>query len=363
MVVVSTPDMESAYRIFSVMNDRRLDLSHADILKAEIIGAIDGEEQQETYGRRWEAVEDNLGREAFEELFAHIRMIHVKQKMRGTILKEIRRFVEPATQPTAFVEEQLEPYADALKTIKSAGYQSTQGAETINMYLGWLNRVDNVDWIPPAILALAQHESDSRWLGRFFQQLERLAAGLLVMRAGINDRLERYSKLLSALQNGQDVLAPPSDLYLTDEERAKIVKGLDGDLYEMTKVRAYVLLRLDHALSGGGAVYDYPIITIEHVLPQTPPNGSKWFEWFPDEKERTGWVHRIGNLVLLSRKKNGEAQNFEFDTKKEKYFKSDKGISPFVLTTQVLVETEWTPVRLKARQEALVAKLKEVWSL
>jgi hypothetical protein len=40
--------------------------------------------------------------------------------------------------------------------------------------------------------------------------------------------------------------------------------------YELTKVRAYVLLRLDTALSGGGAVYDYPIMTIEHVLPQNP---------------------------------------------------------------------------------------------
>ena len=74
-------------------------------------------------------------------------------------------------------------------------------------------------------------------------------------------------------------------------------------------------------------------------------------------------MHRIGNLVLLSRRKNSEAQNFEFDTKKERYFKSEKGISPFVLTTQVLGETEWTPARLKDRQRDLVAKLKQIWSL
>ena len=77
--------MESAYRIFSVMNDRGLNLSHADILKAEVIGKIPGEASQDAYGKKWETAEENLGREAFDNLFSHIRMIRVKQKLRKTI--------------------------------------------------------------------------------------------------------------------------------------------------------------------------------------------------------------------------------------------------------------------------------------
>ena len=41
LVIVSTSDQESAYRIFAVMNDRGLDLSPTDILKAQIIGPMD----------------------------------------------------------------------------------------------------------------------------------------------------------------------------------------------------------------------------------------------------------------------------------------------------------------------------------
>lgn len=257
----------------------------------------------------------------------------------------------------------MEPYADALKIIKSSSYQSAHGADTVNLCLRWLNRVDNFDWIPPAIVALARHGNSPEWLGKFFQQLERLAAGLLVMRKGINDRLGRYGNLLSVLLDGKDVLSPGSTLYLTEEEKSKVLKGLDGNIYEMTRVRAYVLLRLDHALSGGGAEYDYPVITIEHVLPQTPQKGSKWFDWYPGEKDRSEWVHRIGNLVLLSRKKNSEAQNYDFATKKEKYFKSDKGVCPFVLTTQVLNESDWTLQVIEKRQGMLIAKLKETWAL
>jgi chromosome segregation ATPase len=39
-VVVSTSDLDSAYRICSVLNDRGLELSHTDILKADIIGNV-----------------------------------------------------------------------------------------------------------------------------------------------------------------------------------------------------------------------------------------------------------------------------------------------------------------------------------
>ena len=41
LVVVSASDRNSAYRIFSVLNDRGLDLSPTDILKAYIIGGMD----------------------------------------------------------------------------------------------------------------------------------------------------------------------------------------------------------------------------------------------------------------------------------------------------------------------------------
>jgi uncharacterized protein with ParB-like and HNH nuclease domain len=362
MVVVSTPDLESAYRIFCVMNDRGLNLSHADILKAEVIGKISGEENQDAYGKKWETAEENLGREAFNDLFAHIRMIRVKQKLHATILKEIREYIKPGENPTKFIDDQLVPYANGLKTIKDADYQSSLGAEKVNVYLKWLNKVDNFDWVPPAIVALSKHENNPEWLGWFFQQLERLAACMLIMRYGINDRLERYGSILQAFEDNDDV-SLAAKLAPTEREKQKVINNLNGDIYEMSKVRLYVLLRLDTLLSGGGAVYDYPTITIEHVLPQTTKKGSKWQEWFPEQVERDGWIHRLSNLVLLTRKKNSEAQNYDFETKKEKYFKSDKGVCPFVLTTQVLGAKEWSPDLLQDRQQTLLDKLRELWSL
>jgi hypothetical protein len=67
--------------------------------------------------------------------------------------------------------------------------------------------------------------------------------------------------------------------------------------------------------------------------------------------------------VLLSRKKNSEAQNYDFETKKAKYFTSEKGVTSFALTSQVLAQSEWTPALLQSRQHSLLEKLRDLWSL
>ena len=184
----------------------------------------------------------------------------------------------------------------------------------------------------------------------------------MIFRADINYRLERYGRLLSAIEDEEDLFEDDSHLQLTSEEQRKIITALNGDIYKVVKIRLPVLLRLDEALSEGEATYDYPIITVEHVLPQSPEDESTWLEWWPDEDEQEENVHRLGNLALLSRRKNSQAQNYEFERKKTEYFQR-RGVAPFALTTQVLNETEWTPEVVEERQKQLVNKLKEVWDL
>ncbi|MEA5602525.1 DUF262 domain-containing HNH endonuclease family protein [Nostoc sp. UHCC 0252] len=362
LVVVSTPDLDSAYRIFSILNARGLDLSLSDFLKSEVIGKI-AQSQQDKYTKIWETEEEDLGRDKFQELFAHIRMINCKAKPRKTALKEFREDILPEIDPQKFIDEILKPYSDALEIINTANYQSDKDAEKINSLFKWLNQIDNFDWVPPAILYFSKNRQTPSKLKQFFTDLERLAAGLLILRADINDRIGRYAKVLTAIEENVDLYAFDSPLQLTPQEINRIIKTLDGDVYLIKRIRQYVLLRLDSTLSQGEASYDYSVITVEHVLPQNPSVGSKWLQWFPDDEERLQYVHRIGNLALLSRNKNAEAQNYDFDKKKEKYFVSKKGICPFVLTTQVLQQSEWTPAVIEQRQKDCLESLRKMWRL
>jgi uncharacterized protein with ParB-like and HNH nuclease domain len=362
LVVVSTPNFDAAYRIFSVLNDRGMNLSHSDILKADVLGAIE-EDDRRHYASKWEEIELEQGRDLFQELFGHIRTIYRKVKRRDTLVKEFREYVKPREDPQHFIDKVLKPYGQALLIIREEAYTSTHRAARVNHWFKWLNQIDNFDWLPPAMLYLKKYRNLPEALTRFFAHLERLAAGMMMYRANVNERIKRYAKVLEAIESGDDLYAEDSPLQLSAEEQREVMKALGGDLYNAYRIRKYALLRIDESLSDGEATYDHGIMSIEHVLPQNPPEGSTWLEWFPDPAERQAYTHVAGNLLLLSRQRNSKASNYDFEKKKEKYFKTYGSVSSFALTTQVVNEDKWTPAIVQRRQYEMLDKARQMWSL
>ncbi|WP_042690714.1 DUF262 domain-containing protein [Azospirillum sp. B506] len=363
LVVVSASDQRSAIRIFSVMNNRGLDLSPTDILKADVIGALP-EVQQRDYTEIWEDIEEKLGRDGFTDLFGHIRMIEVKAKAQRSLVDEMGEHVKPAAAPATFINRKLAPFADAFAEVRAAEYQGGDAiqAKEINARLRYLGQLDNADWIPPAVLYFARHRNDPASLLTFTRGLERLAYSLFIRRVWSTDRIARYARLLQAIDRGDELGAEGSPLQLTAVERRETLDLLDGNIYEVTRVRLPLLLRLDALLADAGVAYDVPLITVEHVLPQNPAAGSEWLRLFPDEGERIAWTHRLANLVLLNGRKNAQASNFDFERKKHTYFTRDR-VATFALTTQVLNVTQWTPAELEIRQRALLNILAREWQL
>ena len=366
VVGVSSPDLDSVYRIFSVLNSRGLNLSYPDMLKSEIISAIP-QAQQDEYASRWEELEAMLGTEAFEDLFFHLRAIFAKKRQVKGMIEEFHQYVAPHYEtPQDFIDKILFPYAHALNNILKANYQYGSPAryKEINIMFKWLDRLDRSQWIPPALYYFVQnHKHHSDLVLRFLTDLERLVTSFVVCKVPPYKRIDRYCELLTAIDEGKDLFAPVSPLQLREGERREFLRVLDGDIYLLHYPCRYVLLRLDTALSEKVATYDHQTVTIEHVLPQRPSPDSEWSATFPSREVRQRYVHRLGNLVLLSQGKNMKAENFDFDDKKQKYFLTSGGVSPFVITTQVLRYREWTPAIVEQRQSQLIDTLKQLWRL
>lgn len=363
LVVVSTPDLNSAHRIFSVMNARGLDLTPSDIFESKVIGDVSDQDAAE-YADKWEQEEVDLGRDAFANLFGHVRMIFKKERATKVLLQEFDEQVLSKYLPgkgREFVDEVLIPYSDAYEHLLTQNYPDDVNWSPVNTWLRRLMQVDNDNWQAPALWALKEHGNDPAYLSEFLRKLERLAASMLLRRVYATPRGSRYGELLKQLEKGDGLSATAFDL--TPEELAETKDRLADRIYLVAPVRKYVLLRLDDLLAKQpGVSYQHKMITVEHVLPQNPKDSSVWKQDFTDE-ERLRWTHRLGNLVLLNRAKNSEAQNYDFAKKKANYFTSANGSAVFALTTQVLTQDEWTPAVIEARQTDLLAVLHKEWEL
>ena len=363
LVVVSTQDLASAYRIFSVMNARGLDLAPSDIFKSHVVGALP-EGVSDDYAKKWDDAEESLGRDDFSDLFLHIRVIFARERAKSGLLKEFPEQVLNAYLPERakeFVNDVLVPYADAYERVRDATYAAVKGADGVNLWLRRLAQLDNNDWRPPVMWALKHHGDDPLLLAALLGQVERLAASMFIRRVYATPRANRYAQLLTELVAGAGLAATAFEL--SADERRDTLERLGDKLYLSSKVRKYVLLRLDEELAKSpGVIYGYKLITVEHVLPQSPKMTSAWVLDFTEDG-RTYWTHRLANLVLLNRAKNSEAQNIDFVDKKLKYFTGKHGVATFALTSQVLGEPSWTPGVLVKRQMQLLQRLETAWAL
>lgn len=334
-----------------------------------MIDKISDDQLREEYAGKWEALEVEATRAGFDNVFAHIRMIYSKKKAKRSLNEEFQEYViGTGVSSESLIDDILMPCTDAYLQLTTCSYKSSaeEDAEAVNESLGWLNRIDNTDWLPAAIKFLSEKKEHSEYAAWFFAKLERLAAYFHTTSKSVNQRINRYAELLSEMDEkpNHNLSNRLQSIELTDAEKEEFLTALNEDVYLKTaRKRNYILLRLDSFLSDGAASYASKSLTIEHVLPQTVDDESEWARMWPDKDVRQKWLNKIANLVLLSRRKNSQAKNFDFETKKGKYFSSKNGTSSFALTTQVLSLPAWTPEIVAKRQEELIELLKEKWEL
>ncbi|WP_216922992.1 DUF262 domain-containing protein [Synechococcus sp. CCAP 1479/9] len=388
LVLISDDDFRSAYRIFSTMNNRGLPLGVSDLLKAILLEQISDSEIQH-YTEIWEREEGSLtelsperseeydsNRKFFELLFTHIHRINAKQRSSSNLFTDFQKDVlknshNPLneTGAKAFINQQLVPCSKAYATIldNSFNARSHSISEAINdVMLPLLKRIPNSDWQPPAIMFLSRYRDNEIKAKEFIVRLERVAACSLLLRENVNARARRYKPILEALEESHDEALTVASNSITPQDAESVLAAINRDLYGEAYAQ-YVMIRLDCALAEGGLspCLKSRIITIEHVLPQTLTD--YWGEdWSVDQ--HGSWINRIGNLILLSKRKNSQAQNYDFTTKKATYFGGRSegvgSVTTFPTATNVLsVNGRWTPSVVELRQSEYCQKLSEVWQL
>lgn len=346
ILYLATPDnLDDAYNLFTVLNSRGLQLQVGDILKAQNLREISNKEERKEYAQKWTQLEDAIG-EPFKSLDAFLwSFIYMKMKYssdenksvtlafefmykKGTLKKgkdtidELCRYVE---QYTAIADGEL----DTKET----------GVFFKNLHFILKNTFGDQYLTPMMLYRLRFHHVH---IHDFFIKLDNLLSvawlsGRRISQTRIFVILRRIDEIYNDWKDGKyasveeatkDLIESPELRYDYEDERysAKPINiqdffdFLDEEKWgsysgvKINKIK-YLLLKTDLILANirTNLEYNRGRSSVEHLMPRNTKH------WDVDPELHAEWLHRIGNLVLLDRRKNASLSNGSFAKKIDRY--------------------------------------------
>jgi hypothetical protein len=343
----------AAFKLFTIVNDRGKQLRRIDILKAINIApdVITKETVRNKIAQQWEEFEKGLGESTFESVFHLVRLVLLKDKPQGDLLKEFEVRVFKSNDKNVRVAKG-EPffnlvfeYAKLYSSIFIDRDVVPEEKPEHNKYRALIHIMNAEfgasEW--RACLLYFARQFKGKLFYEFCLRMEKVYLAQWVRGIRKDERYAAYSKILALIESSkkpEDVLA--GVVYDADAiSNATQAK----DLYSVGFGR-YFLLRMELVAAEHDTIHEFDAKSVEHVLPQEPEPVGYWADHHKLEQIRD-YVDKIGNLVLLSKGKNSAARNFDFPKKKEKYLKNR--VSDYPRSVQVLNYPDWERKTIEER--------------
>lgn len=368
LVVIVTDTLNSAFRLFNITNTRGVPLTNADLLKSENLGQIK-ETEINKYTEIWENIEVDIGLEKLDMLISFIRSIKLKEKAKISIYKEFEKKVfnkDPGFKGKNFIEY-LEKVASIYKKYILDGDISSSNVDNNTYYYNLITLMRDYlpfnDWMAALIKFVEKFNDDSN-LYRFLIKLEKKVVFDWVKGLTFTPRLTQIYRIIRLIEKNNEIENILEDKIFNDEifaDKQSFKNSInDSKLYNKARSRIskYLLLRIDMEkyYNTNKKIRYTGIITVEHILPQTPKD-KYWLDRF-DKMEKLDWTNRLGNLVLLNHRKNSQASNKPFPLKKQDYFEKR---SDFRITQDLKRYNDWDMKNLKERHKFLMVKASNIW--
>lgn len=353
-IYVSTDNTEDAFRLFTILNDRGIPLSNADILKSINIGEI-SEEDLDEYSKHWEYLEEKYHK-GFDRFLSFVRTILLKNKPLSNLLDEYEKniyqknILKKGKNTIDFLIE-LDGIYDKIIDLNDENLSNEYKNLVTIMKLG----LHSDEWIPTVLSYFLKFEYYN--LDEFIKKLEYKFIGDLMSNVSPSKRRENLNNIIKTIEivskENIDILFENRELFDIDKNIFR--KNINGDIYGK-KYTKYLLLKMEY-LMNDNSVYlsNYKEISIEHVLPQNPLKKSHWRRDFTEEQRKL-WTNKLSNLVLISNKKNVKLANLDFKKKKEEYLKNRMDVFN---SSKIFLDksSKWDETNLRNRQNIMVNML------
>jgi hypothetical protein len=349
LISLLADSFDEAFKLFEIVNDRGKQLRRIDILKSKNISpdVVPQETVRDRIAQKWETLENEVGEVVFESVFYLVRLILLKDKPKGDLLREFedRVFDKKLIQKGEPFSELVFEYVRLYREIFIDETYIPSDDKFHIRYQSLIHIMDSEfqasEW-RACILFFAKKFGREKFYN-FCLALEKFFLTQWVEGIRKDERYAGYSQILVAIEAEKDAAKVVA---LVKYDIDSIIKAVtQNDLYHSAFCK-YALLRLELLASEHDVPKFFSAKSIEHVFPQNPDEGSGWLVGVKRE-DIPDFAHQIGNLVLISKSKNSAAGNMEFDEKKKKYLKPR--VTDYPRSNQVLGYDKWTKSEIESR--------------
>jgi len=353
MVTITCSNRVSAIKLFQIINTTGLELSLADLVKSSLFSRLETEKHKQ-FVATWQNIESlaENNDESVSDLLTYYAYYLLATKPKKSLYEELEsRFKRKNSNRVVYDFKKFVEHYDEMVNKKSKVIYSLK-------YLP-----DKVFW--KAILTTARKEGF-----RKFRELCRKLRNMyyLYWIAGYTTAKTRnFSfKLINRIKAGDSlgVLTKEINKQMKDDDVFKHAKdSLAEDCYEKKWLKP-LLIVIEYEQTDESVFIPYSRnLHVDHILPQEWMKIKYWKRKWKEE-EADDLLGTIGNLTLLSGRKNIRASNDSFPNKKKIYKgKGIDGKTAFEISKRILRNSDWTTREVTKRRKWLIGQAKRIFSL
>jgi len=404
-IQIST-DISSALKIFETINERGIGLNSMDLLKNLLFTQVKPEEFTRLKDE-WKKVTAPLEK-AKEKPLRFLRYFimanyKVKNDRRDAVVREDEIYDWLIDKDNAeLCNYKTDPFGFVRKIIRNVeqfiGFtQGRANDAAASIAMDSMQQLCGAAFSLHYVLLMATANFPKPLFEHFVEQLESFLFYYIFTKTPTKDLERNFSVWADDLREiGEITDAMDQKLRLNAfiaERFQKNMASKDGELtdalrryalgsmqqyrtrYLLAKVTQYVDMAFK-GLSVAGALGEYTVLQIEHILPNNPEDDLRQsFTAANPGKSYDEYKSRLGNLTMLEKPINIVAGNDFFEKKKLEYVKAGNYLTRSIaglstvgknssitrINAKLRAFDGWSAVEIESRQEMLIGLAKEVW--
>jgi uncharacterized protein with ParB-like and HNH nuclease domain len=356
MITIACSQQAYAIKLFQVLNTRGLDLTPADLIKSFLYSNLSEDTDKDTFKSAWDqidALSKQMG-ESITNLLTYYEYYLLAQNPKRSLYEELidkfkgRNSKDIIYEFKNFVDGFNEIYQTESKLVFSLWYLPNQ-----------------VFW--KAILTTAKQRVEFDDFDGLCKELRRMYYSYWIAGYTTSKVKQLSFNLIGWLQDKKklDEIKKEIDKKMTEDNVFKYMsENLQNDVYGKPWLRPLLAI-VEYQQTDDSKIFFIELdnnLHVDHILPEKWDSQEDWRKIW-NKQQATKQLHKIGNLTLLSGKKNIAQQNDPPLEKAKMYKKGHGGTTAFEISKKIISKLEkgsWTEEDVEERQRWIIEQVETI---